>query len=115
MVTPVGPYTPAVRAGDFLYFSGQIGLDDSGNIVEGLAAQTRQAIANLVTLLAENGATLANVVKTTVFLTDVADFAPMNDIYAELFGDARPARSTVVVAGLPKAAVFEVEAVAYVG
>jgi len=115
MATPVGPYTPAVRAGDFLYLSGQIGLDDNGHLVEGLTAQARQAIGNMVALLQENGATLANVVKTTVFLTDAAEFPLMNEVYAELFGETLPARSTIVVAALPKAAQFEIEAIAHVG
>jgi 2-iminobutanoate/2-iminopropanoate deaminase len=115
MVTPVGPYTPVVRAGDFLYVSGQIGIDAEGNLVDGLADQVRRAIGNLVGLLEQNSASLTNVVKTTVFLTDMSSYSEMNDIYSELFGDVRPARSAVAVAALPKAALVEIEAVAYVG
>ena len=116
MATPVGPYTPAVRAGDLLFVSGQIGIDESGTLVEGgFEAQVRKAIANLVGVLGDNGLTLANVVKAGVFLVDVDTFAPMNDIYIELMGAHRPARSTVAVAALPKGALFEIEAIAHVG
>jgi 2-iminobutanoate/2-iminopropanoate deaminase len=116
MAAPVvGPYTPVVRAGDFLYVSGQIGLDESGHLVEGLVEQARLAISNLEQLLREHGAGLDKVVKTTVFLSDMAEYALMNDIYGEMFGDHKPARAAMAVKGLPKAAQFEIEAIAYVG
>lgn len=115
MNKPLGPYSPAVRAGDFLVVSGQTGAIDGALAPGGLAGQTRQVFANLRAVLAANGASLADVVKTTVFLTDMGDFAAMNAIYAEEFGDTRPARSTVAVAGLPLGAVVEVEAWAHVG
>jgi 2-iminobutanoate/2-iminopropanoate deaminase len=115
MAKPVGPYTPIVRAGDFLYASGQIGLDAAGDLVDGFEAQARRSIGNLVALLEGEGAGLANVVKTTVFVTDMGEYAAMNEIYVELFGDSRPARSAVAVADLPKGALFEIEAIAYVG
>jgi 2-iminobutanoate/2-iminopropanoate deaminase len=114
MAAPIGPYSPVVRAGNFLFVSGQIGLKD-GELVQGLEAQARQSLQNLQDVLGSEGATLTNVVKTTVFLADMADFAAMNDIYAEVFGDHRPARSAVAAAGLPKGAVFEIEVVAHVG
>ncbi len=108
MTTPIGPYSPLVRAGDWLLCSGQLGLVD-GQLVDGVAAQTTQAIKNAEALLAANGASLTNVVKTLVFLTDMGDFKPMNDAYAAAFGDHRPARSTVAVAGLPMGAAVEIE------
>ena len=110
MSTPVGPYTPIVRAGEWLVCSGQLGLA-GGTLVEGgTGPQAGQAIANVAALLAGEGATLADVVKTTVFLVDMDDFAAMNDAYVEAFGDHRPARSAVGVAALPLGALVEVEA-----
>lgn len=115
MSKPVGPYSPIVRSGGWLVCSGQVGLADGALVEGGVEAQARQGLANLAGLLESEGATLSDVVKTTVFLTDMADFAAMNAIYAEAFGDHRPARSTVAVAGLPLGATFEVEAWAFVG
>jgi 2-iminobutanoate/2-iminopropanoate deaminase len=110
---PVGPYTPIVRAGEWLVCSGQLGLS-GGKLVEGLDAQVSQAIANAHTLLQSEGATLRDVVKTTVFLADMADFAAMNDAYVAAFGDHRPARSAFAVAGLPLGAVVEIEVWAHI-
>jgi 2-iminobutanoate/2-iminopropanoate deaminase len=110
---PVGPYSPIVRAGDNRFVSGQIGVVD-GELVDGLEAQVRTAIGNLQAVLQSEGCELSDIAKTTVFLTDMANFEPMNDIYAELFGHTRPARSTVAVAGLPRNALFEIEAIAYI-
>ena len=109
---PLGPYSPIVRAGDFLIVSGQTGAKD-GVLADGLEAQVRTAMAALDVLLTTHGSRLRDVVKTTVFLTDMADFAAMNTIYAEIFGETRPARSTVAVAGLPLGACFEIEAWAH--
>lgn len=109
MSTPVGPYTPIVRAGEWLVVSGQLGLD-GGALAEGVGAQVGQALANLASLLLAEGAGLASVVKTTVFLTDMADYDAMNAAYVEAFGDNRPARSAVAVAGLPRGALVEIEA-----
>jgi 2-iminobutanoate/2-iminopropanoate deaminase len=114
MSKPVGPYTPIVRAGDWLIVSGQTASKD-GTLVEGLAPQVRQSLENVRLLLEGDGASLCDVVKCTVFLTDMADFAAMNAVYAEAFGDHRPARSTIAVLGLPLGALVEVEAWAYVG
>ncbi len=110
MSAPIGPYSPIVRAGGWLVTSGQIGLRDGAIVDGGVRAQTVQSLANLRTVLEGEGASLADVVKTTVFLTDMADFAAMNEEYATAFGDHRPARSTVAVAALPLGAVVEVEA-----
>lgn len=107
---PVGPYTPIVRAGDFLVASGQIGLGPDGLAPGGMAAELRQAMANLRELVESVGASLDDVVKTTVFLTDMSDYAAMNEVYCEAFGDHRPARSAVAVAALPLGAAVEVEA-----
>lgn len=109
MAPPVGPYTPIVRAGPYLVCSGQLGLRD-GALLEGVPDQVAQAVANLTALLENEGATLADVVKTTVFLADIADYPAMNDAYVAAFGDHRPARSAVAVAGLPLGALVEVEA-----
>lgn len=115
MTTPVGPYTPIVEAGPWLVCSGQIGLADGALVGGGLEAELRQAMANLRALLATKGAALADVAKTTVFLTDMADYGDMNRIYVEEFGDHRPARSAVAVAGLPLGARIEIEAWAHRG
>ena len=117
--TPVGLYNQAVRAGDMLWCSGQIALDpDSGVLVgEGdVEAETRQVLANLKAVLAAAGAGPAQVVRTTVYLTDLGDFARVNAIYAETFGEGvSPARACVQVAALPKGARVEIDAVAVVG
>jgi 2-iminobutanoate/2-iminopropanoate deaminase len=109
-----GPYSPAVRAGDWLVLAGQVGFDAAtGTMADGHAAQTRQALANVAAVLGDCGATLADVAKTTVFVTDLGAFAEVNTEYAAAFGDHRPARSTVEVAALPAGAVVEIEAWAY--
>ena len=116
MSKPVGPYTPVVRAGDWLIVSGQVALRD-GKLIDDadIKAQTAQALANVRALLEGEGASLAHVAKTTVFLADIADFGAMNEAYVEAFGDHRPARSAFAVAALPIGARVEVEAWAFVG
>jgi 2-iminobutanoate/2-iminopropanoate deaminase len=96
-----------------LIVSGQLGLVDGALVPGGVTAQVAQALANLAALLAAEGAGLADVVKTTVFLTDISDYAAMNDAYIEAFGDHRPARAAVAVAGLPLGAAVEIEAWAF--
>ncbi|HUF32096.1 MAG TPA: RidA family protein [Acidimicrobiales bacterium] len=115
MAPPVGPYTPIVRAGDWLIVSGQVGLADGKLTGGGTAGQLRQAIANLEGLLVSEGASLADVVKTTVFLRHMNDYSLMNETYTEAFGDHRPARSAIGVAELPVGALVEIEAWAWVG
>ena len=116
MSKPVGPYTPIVRAGEWLVVSGQVGIADGKLVSGGLEGELRQAIANLTGLLAQEGASLTDVVKTTVFLRHLGgDYPKMNEVYVELFGDHRPARSAVGVADLPLGALVEVEAWARVG
>ncbi len=114
-VPVAGPYSPVVRAGDFLLTAGQVGIDPATLQLAGggAGAQARQALANVRTVLAAAGADLGDVAKTTVFVVDLADFAAINDAYAEAFGDHRPARTTVEVAALPIGAVVEIEAWAY--
>ena len=109
---PVGPYTPVVRAGDWLICSGQLGLEGE-TLVEGVTAQVAVAVARLAALLEGEGASLADVAKTTVFLVDIADYAEMNAAYVAAFGAVRPARSAVAVAGLPLGARVEIEAWAH--
>jgi 2-iminobutanoate/2-iminopropanoate deaminase len=109
----VGPYTPIVRAGDWLVVSGQVGAVEGKLVTGGVVAELRQALANLTALLEGAGASLADVVKTTVFLRHIDDYIPVNDAYASVFGDHRPARSAVAVAGLPLGALVEVEAWAF--
>lgn len=109
---PVGAYSPVVRSGDWLVCSGQLGLEDGRIVAGGAAAETRRAIANLAAVLGAAGAGLDDVVKTTVFLIDIDDFAAMNDAYAGAFGDHRPARSAVAVRALPLGARVEIEAFA---
>ncbi|MCU1426027.1 MAG: endoribonuclease [Actinomycetia bacterium] len=110
-----GPYSPAVRAGDWLVLAGQVGLDPAtGRIVDGgVDAQARQVLVNITAILADCGAALSNVAKTTIFVTDMGDFATVNAVYADVFGDHRPARSTVEVGALPGGAVVEIETWAY--
>jgi len=115
MVKAVGPYTPIVRAGDWLVVSGQVGVSEGKLISGGTADQLRQALANLEGLLAGEGAGLADVVKTTVFLHHMSDYATINEVYVEIFGDHRPARSAIGVGELPLNALVEVEAWAWVG
>jgi 2-iminobutanoate/2-iminopropanoate deaminase len=112
---PVGPYTPVVRAGEWLVVSGQLGLNDGQLVAGGTGPQLTRAIANLSALLDAEGAVLAQVVKTTVFLADIGDYPVMNEAYIAAFGDHRPARSAVAVAGLPLGADVEIEAWAWVG
>lgn len=112
----IGPYSQAIAANGFLFTAGQIALDpSSGQVVDGdVVAQTERVLANLEAVLAEGGATFADVVKTTVFLADMADFPRMNDVYGRAFGAARPARSTIQAAGLPRGVLVEIEAIAAV-
>lgn len=111
-----GPYSPAVRAGDWLVLAGQVGLDPaSGAIVAGgVEAQARQVLANIAAVLSDCGAALTDIAKTTIFVTDIGEFATVNAVYAEVLGEHRPARSTVQVAALPAGAEVEIEAWAYV-
>ena len=111
-----GPYSPAVRAGDWLVLAGQVGLDPATGafVTGGVEAQARQVLANIDAILRDCGASLADVAKTTVFVTDIAQFATVNAVYADAFGDHRPARSTVQVAALPGGAEVEIEVWAYV-
>jgi 2-iminobutanoate/2-iminopropanoate deaminase len=113
----IGPYSQAVTHGELVFCSGQVALDPAtGQLVEGdVAAQTRQALSNLEAVLVAAGASLSRVVKTTVFLKSMDDFAAMNAVYAERFADHRPARSTVEVSRLPRDARVEIEAIAIRG
>ena len=113
MSTPIGPYTPIVRAGDFLVISGQLGLVNGEMIVGGVTHETTQALTNMAALLESEGASLADVVKTTVFLRHMRDFDLMNEAYMSAFGDHRPARSAFAVAELPRVALVEIEAWAW--
>jgi len=110
----VGPYNHAVRCGNLLFCSGQIPLDPStGELVGGdIRAQTERVLQNILLILKDQQLSLENVVKTTVFLTDLSDFAGMNEVYASFFTVDFPARSTIQVAGLPKGARVEIEVVA---
>jgi 2-iminobutanoate/2-iminopropanoate deaminase len=113
MSKPLGPYTPVVRAGDFIFVSGQLGMRDGALVDGGVSGQTGQAIANLAERLEEMGATLTDVVKTTCFLVDMDTFATFNAAYVAGFVDHRPARSTIAVRELPNGGQVEIEAVAY--
>lgn len=110
----IGPYSQAVQVGPFVYTSGQLGLDpETGEFPEGVAAQAKQSLANVKAILEEAGVSLADVVKTTVFLKDMNDFATVNEVYASFFEAPYPARSAVEVARLPKDALVEIEVIAY--
>jgi 2-iminobutanoate/2-iminopropanoate deaminase len=116
VATPRGPYSPAVRAGDFIYVSGQIPVDPVTNqtLLGDIQQETRQVLNNITRILEGCGATRSDVVKCQVYLTDVKDFAGMNEVYSEFFGEAKPARTTIGVAALPlPGAKVEIDAVAY--
>lgn len=109
----IGPYSQAVSVGPWLYTSGQIGLDPAtGEMVAGFDAQARQVLANLRAVLAEAGLQFSDVVKATIYVTDLGDFPRLNELYGEALGDHRPARSTVQVAALPKGGLVEIDLVA---
>ncbi len=116
MSTPVGPYSPVVRAGDLVVTAGQVGIVD-GALADGFAAQVTQAMRNVATVLAAEGVTWSDVVKTTVFLVDMDDYAAMNEAYVAYLdaevGEHRPARSAVAVAALPIGSLVEIEAWAH--
>jgi len=111
---PVGPYSQAIKAGGWLYVSGQIPIDPKTGEMVGpdIGLQTRRALDNLVAVLKAAGADVADVVKTTVFMTDLAQFSAMNEVFAEYFGEAPPARACVQVAALPKGSLVEIECIA---
>jgi len=113
----IGPYSQAIRAGDFLFVSGQIPLDPStGKLVEGdVRAQTRRVLENMGEILKAAGASFAGVVKATVYLADLTDFAAMNEVYAGFFGDPAPARAALQVSRLPRDVRVEIEAIVYLG
>ena len=118
MSTPIGPYTPARRVGDWVITSGQVGLAPDGNGVPvlvdgGTIPQLRQALANVATVLGSEGASLGQVVKTTLYLIDMGEFAAVNEVWVEYFESDRPTRSAVAVSALPAGARVEVEAWAY--
>ncbi|MCX6045100.1 MAG: Rid family detoxifying hydrolase [Chloroflexi bacterium] len=109
----LGPYSQAIHAGNFVFASGQLGLDpQTGKLQEGIEAQTRQVLANLAAVLAAAGSGVDKVVKTTIFLANMADFAKVNAIYGEIFKTEPPARSTVQVAALPLGGLVEIEVIA---
>jgi 2-iminobutanoate/2-iminopropanoate deaminase len=113
--TPVGPYTPIVRVGDWLIVSGQVGIKDGKLVDGGTGGQLQQALDNLDALLKSEGAGPNDVVKTTVFLRHMSDYALMNEIYTGYFVDNRPARSAIAVAELPIGSLVEIEAWAHTG
>ncbi len=108
----IGPYSQGIDLGNMVYTSGQIPVAGDGSIPEDIAAQAKQAIVNLKAVLEEGGSSLDKVIKTTVFITDMADFAAINAVYAEFFKEPYPARSCVQVAALPKGVGIEIEAIA---
>lgn len=110
----IGPYSQAVEANGFIFASGQLGIDpNTGNFVEGgVKEQTKQALTNARAIMEEAGLSLSNVVKTTVFLSDMANFADMNEVYSQFFSEPFPARSAVAVKTLPKNGLVEVECIA---
>ena len=110
----IGPYSQAIQAGGFIFYSGQIPLNpESGKIVEGgIVEQTRQVMANMRAVLHASGREFSDIVKTTIYLTDLADFATVNEIYGEFFAEVPPARACVQVAALPKGSVVEIDWIA---
>ncbi len=112
----IGPYSQAIEVNGMIYTSGQIGLMPDGQMAgNGIISQTNQVLKNLKAVLEAGSSSMNNVVKTTIFLADMDDFVTVNEIYAEYFGDHKPARSTVAVKNLPKNALVEIECIAFVG
>lgn len=111
----IGPYSQGIAAGGLVFVSGQIGADPGGTVADGVEAQARRALQNVAAVLEAAGSSMAQVVKTTVFLKDMNQFAAMNAVYATFFPDPAPARSTVEVARLPRDVLVEVEAIALAG
>jgi 2-iminobutanoate/2-iminopropanoate deaminase len=113
----IGPYSQAIKAGGFIFVSGQIPINPAtGEVVEGdVAAQTDRVLQNIRSILDDSGSSLADVVKTTVFLADMKDFAAMNQVYATYFGTESPARAAVEVSRLPKDVMVEIEVIAWIG
>lgn len=113
---PIGPYSQAIREGDLLFCSGQIALDPKTGTIKDASVEeeTMQVLENLGGVLEAGGSNFSSVLKTTIFLTDMNDFAKVNELYAKVFGDAKPARSTVAVSALPKGARVEIECIAIV-
>lgn len=112
----IGPYSQAIRAGGFVFTAGQVGAEPAdGALADGVAAQADRALRNLAAVLAEAGSSFDRVVKTTIFLADMADFVAVNEVYAKHLSPPYPARSTVAVKALPKGALVEIEMVALVG
>ena len=110
----IGPYSQGIAVDGFVFCSGQLGLDPvTGDLADGVEAQAERALRNLAAVLDAGGLTLADVVKTTIFLADIGDFAAVNGVYARYMADPPPARSTFAVAALPKGARIEIEAIAY--
>jgi 2-iminobutanoate/2-iminopropanoate deaminase len=113
---PVGPYSQAIKIDGFLFCSGQIGIDPkTGTMTDGIEKQTRQVLENIAAVLTAADLTFAAIVKTTIYLTNMSDFATVNGIYAERFGATPPARSTIGIAALPLGAVVEIEVIASTG
>ena len=111
---PIGPYSQAVGLGNLIFTSGQIALDTQGNVVSAdIKAQTKKVIENLKSILEDSGSSLDNVIKTTVYLTDINEFVLMNEVYAEYFGKSMPARSTAQVSKLPKDAKVMIDVISY--
>jgi 2-iminobutanoate/2-iminopropanoate deaminase len=113
----IGPYSQAIRAGSWLFVSGQIPLipETGQTVAGGIAIQTRQVMENIRTILAEAGLTMNAICKCTIYLTDLNDFAEVNEVYGSFFADPAPARATVAVAALPKAVHIEIDATAFIG
>jgi 2-iminobutanoate/2-iminopropanoate deaminase len=112
----IGPYSQGIRMGELVFTAGQIGLDPaSGELAEGVTAQAERALRNVAAILDAAGSSLERVVKTTIFLADMNDFNAVNEVYATHFATPYPARSTVAVAGLPRGALIEIEAIALAG
>jgi 2-iminobutanoate/2-iminopropanoate deaminase len=113
---PIGPYSQAIKFNNIVFTSGQIGIDPkTGNLVDGgIKEQTKQTIENLINILAAGGSDISNVIKVTVFLKDITEFAAMNEVYAEYFGTSKPARSTIEAARLPRDAKIEMDTITYV-
>lgn len=111
---PIGPYSQAIKIGNFIFLSGQLGIDSSGNLKQDIQEQTHQIFSNINAILAQANLSLNSIIKTTIYLINMSDFAQVNEIYQSYFEQPYPARTTIEVSNLPKSALVEIDAIAFI-
>lgn len=111
---PIGPYSQAIKTGNFIFLSGQLGIDSAGNLKQGIQEQTHQIFSNISAILAQVNSSIDSIIKTTIYLININDFAQVNEIYQSYFQQPYPARTTIEVSSLPKSALVEIDAIAFI-